>query len=590
MEEKKAVRRRKKKKGLKTAVILAVLLAAGAGGAIFWKMKKEERASASAGKVQTATAAVMDITSELTASSSLSPKDTYEVTSLVEGEVLEALFEEGDVVEKDQVLYRIDASSMDSDLSSAETSLLRARESQQSAQEEYEEASGELSGNTYKASTSGYVKTLYIKEGDKISGGTKIADIYDDSVMKLTVPFLSAEADQISAGSPAVLVLEDTGEELQGTVTVVSSMEETLSGGRLVKTVTVEAENPGGLTALTQATASVGGVSSCEAGTFVPRTETTLSAELSGQGSLEVEALLVSEGTYVEDGTAFFKATDQSAEKYIKTFKDALEAAGDNVENAENKLGNTQDTIGDYTITAPISGTVITKNVKAGDKVTKGSSGNTVMAVIYDLSAMTLSMSVDELDVGSVKAGQTVEITADAAEGETFTGTVTNVSLEGSYSNGVTNYPVTVTMDETGDLLPGMNVDATIILDSAQDALCIPAGALMRGNRVYVKKDTASGQTDQAAPAEEGAESSGETAASRSGVPEGFEAVQVETGIVSDDYVQILSGLSEGDEVYVDPDSGSGSGMAMTMMGPGSMGGGPGNGGMGGGPGGGPRQ
>ena len=207
MEEKKAVRRRKKKKGLKTAVILAVLLAAGAGGAVFWKMKKEERASASAGKVQTATAAVMDITSELTASSSLSPKDTYEVTSLVEGEVLEALFEEGDVVEKDQVLYRIDASSMDSDLSSAETSLLRARESQQSAQEEYEEAAGELSGNTYKASISGYVKTLYIKEGDKVSGGTKIADIYDDSVMKLTVPFLSAEADQISAGSPAVLVL-----------------------------------------------------------------------------------------------------------------------------------------------------------------------------------------------------------------------------------------------------------------------------------------------------------------------------------------------------------------------------------------------
>ena len=125
----------------------------------------------------------MDITSELTASSSLSPKDTYEVTSLVEGEVLEALFEEGDVVEKDQVLYRIDASSMDSDLSSAETSLLRARESQQLAQEDYEEAAGTLSGNTYKASVSGYVKTLYIKEGDKVSNGTKLADIYDDSVM-----------------------------------------------------------------------------------------------------------------------------------------------------------------------------------------------------------------------------------------------------------------------------------------------------------------------------------------------------------------------------------------------------------------------
>lgn len=442
MEEKKVIKKKKKKKGARTAVILALVLASGVGGAFLWKQKKAAGAAKTNDQVQTAKAAVMDITSELTASSSLSPKDTYEVTSLVEGEVLEALFEEGDVVEKDQVLYRIDASSMDSDLSSAETSLLRARESQQSAQEDYNEAAGTLSGNTYKASVSGYVKTLYIKEGDKVSNGTKLADIYDDSVMKLTVPFLSAEAEQIQVGSPAVLTLEDTGEELQGIVTVVSSMEETLSGGRLVKAVTVEVENPGGLTTLVQAAAAVGEASSCEPGTFVPKTETTLSADLSGQGSLEVENLLVSEGASVDNGTALFKATDQSAAKYLETFKDALETAGDNVKNAENKLENTQDTIGDYTITAPISGTVITKNAKAGDKITKGTSGNTVMAVIYDLSAMTLSMSVDELDVGSVKAGQTVEITADAVEGETFTGTVTNVSLEGSYSNGVTNYPV----------------------------------------------------------------------------------------------------------------------------------------------------
>ena len=596
MEEKKVIKKKKKKKGARTAVILALVLASGVGGAFLWKQKKAAGAAKTNDQVQTAEAAVMDITSELTASSSLSPKDTYEVTSLVEGEVLEALFEEGDVVEKDQVLYRIDASSMDSDLSSAETSLLRARESQQSAQEDYNEAAGTLSGNTYKASVSGYVKTLYIKEGDKVSNGTKLADIYDDSVMKLTVPFLSAEAEQIQVGSPVVLTLEDTGEELQGIVTVVSSMEETLSGGRLVKAVTVEVENPGGLTTLVQAAAAVGEASSCEPGTFVPKTETTLSADLSGQGSLEVENLMVSEGASVDNGTALFKATDQSAAKYLENFKDALETAGDNVKNAENKLENTQDTIGDYTITAPISGTVITKNAKAGDKITKGTSGNTVMAVIYDLSAMTLSMSVDELDVGSVKAGQTVEITADAVEGETFTGTVTNVSLEGSYSNGVTNYPVTVTLEETGDLLPGMNVDATIILDSAQDALCIPAGALMRGNRVYVKKDPSSGQTDQTEGTEDGSEEaargqSGGSGQGQSGVPDGFEAVQVETGIINDDYVQILSGLSEGDEVYVDPDSGSGTSMDMMMMGPGGMGGGMegGPGGGGGGMGGGPR-
>ena len=167
-----------------------------------------------------------------------------------------------------------------------------------------------------------------------------------------------------------------------------------------------------------------------------------------------------------------------------------------------------------------------------------------------------------------------MEITADAVEGETFTGTVTNVSLQSSYSNGVTNYPVTVTLDDTGSLLPGMNVDAKIILDSSENALVIPASALMRGNRVYVKKSTGSGKSGS------------------SNVPDGFEAVQVTTGIINDDYVEILSGLSEGDEVYISSDSGSstqtnqmqmgGMGGPGGDMGGGAPGGPDGNGGPGG--------
>ena len=90
MEEKKVIKKKKKKKGARTAVILALVLASGVGGAFLWKQKKAAGAAKTNDQVQTAEAAVMDITSELTASSSLSPKDTYEVTSLVEGEVLEA--------------------------------------------------------------------------------------------------------------------------------------------------------------------------------------------------------------------------------------------------------------------------------------------------------------------------------------------------------------------------------------------------------------------------------------------------------------------------------------------------------------------
>lgn len=596
--------------------------------------------------MSTATVKRTDINSELTASSSLSPKDTYEVTSLVEGEVIEANFEEGDVVEKGQVLYRIDASSMDSDLSSAQTSLQRAKESAQTAQSDYAEETARIAGNTYRSTASGYIKTLYIKEGDKVNNGTKIADLYDDSVMKITVPFLSGEAAEINVGDEAAVTLEDTGEEISGTVTIVSSMEETLSGGRLVKNVTVEVSNPGGLTTDTAASVTVDGfVCSAEA-TFTAKTETTLSVELSGNKSLEIENLLIHEGSYVDKNSDLFRVTAKTAEEYLKEFKDAVESADDNLENAENKLSNTQDNVDDYTITAPISGTVITKNAKVGDKISKSSSGTTTMAVIYDLSTMTLEMSVDELDVSSIKVGQSVEITADAVEGETFTGTVTNVSLQSSYSNGVTNYPVTVTLDDTGSLLPGMNVDAKIILDSSENALVIPASALMRGNRVYVKKSSAStentdtqrnGSSDNAGDADSerknpgdgtqnadsadrqpdaGAEASGSSKGSgtdnsssksngsgksgSSNVPDGFEAVQVTTGIINDDYVEILSGLSEGDEVYISSDSGSSTQTDQMQMGGmggpgGDMGGGVpggpgGNGGNGGGNGSGRRS
>ena len=181
------------------------------------------------------------------------------------------------------------------------------------------------------------------------------------------------------------------------------------------------------------------------------------------------------------------------------------------------------------------------------------------MAVIYDLSQLTFEMSVDELDVRSVQVGQKVQVTADAVEGKTFTGTVTNISLESSQSNGVTNYPVTVTMEEAGELLPGMNVDGVIILEEAQDTLMIPVEALMRGNRVYVQDASVTEQ--------------------QGNVPAGFRAVEVETGLSNDSYVQIVSGLSEGDVVYLDQAS-----QSSTTAFP--MGGMPGGGMPGGGPGG----
>ena len=639
-------KRRKQKKAV--IVLLLIVLAAGGAGWAYVQHQKSVQASAQVSEHRTAMVTRRDITSELSSSGTLAPKDTYSITSLVEGEIIFAEFEEGDQVEKGQVLYQIDGSSMETEIQSANNSLTRAQKTYSSAVKDYQSIQAELSGNTYKATKAGYIKELHLEEGDKIGANAQICDIYDDLVMEIRIPFLSGEAEVIEEGMEAFLTLTDTGEAVSGVVTSVSAMEEVLAGGSLVRYVSIDAANPGGLTAQTSATAMVNGMLCAEEGSFSPKINTVMAADL--ESSVEVETILVQEGQYIEKGTPIFQITAESVEKILKNYEDSIDRAKESMESAENKVESTKDSYENYTITAPISGQVITKTSKLGDNISRNTNNSTVMAVIYDLSALTFEMSIDELDIQKVKVGQKVVVTADAFEGETFSGTVTNVSLQSTASNGVTNYPVTVTMDETGNLLPGMNVDGVIILEEVQDVLSIPVDSLMRGNRVYVKGEApASGDTGNGdrpegsrpqagngekpegdgpqagsgekpegdgsqagsgerpevsrpqAESSEKPESGGPQAEnnkdtnkdternhssserdSTGGAPEGFYAVEVETGLISDEYVEILSRLEEGQEVYVDESSQNNTNMFMM---PGGMGG-PGMGGPGGGMGG----
>ncbi len=531
MEKRSRKKNKKKSRWLTGIFICVVLLLAGAVAV----RRRAKPAGAPAEENRTAQVTRQSITSELSSSGTLAAKDTYTITSLVEGEVIAADFEEGDQVEKGQILYQLDPSSIDSELNTASNSVSRAESSYNSAAEDYAEVQSKWSGNTYKATETGYIKNLYVEAGDKINNGSQIADIYSDALMKLRLPFLREEAALIPVGSQAVITLSGTGEQLPGVVTIVSSMDETLSGGRLVRYVTITVANPGGMTGDMTATAVVGEFSCSEEGSFTVSVDKTMSASISGNSSVEIAGLLVNEGDYVTEGQPVFTITEKSAKDLLESYKNSLEQAEEGLESARNKLESTQDNLENYTITAPISGQVIQKAAKVGDNISRSGNTDTAMAVIYDLSSLTFEMSIDELDIQKVEVGQTVEVTADAFEGETFTGKVTNVSLQSSYSNGVTNYPVTVTLDEAGKLLPGMNVDGTIIIDKAENVLTIPVDSLMRGSRVYVKDDTA--------------------LSADKGVPTGFRAVEVTTGLTNDQYVEILEGLSEGDEVYINQSS-----------------------------------
>ncbi len=527
---------------LVAAIVAGILAARGLGG---------QEASAEA-SYQTAAAEKRNITRSLSSSGTLQPADSYTVSTLVSGEILSDTFEEGDQVEEGQLLYTLDSSG-------ASNSQTQARNSYTQAQTNYEQA---VKAKYPTADMSGTVSEVYVKNGDTVSAGTELMRIVGDNNIYLTGLFPYASPSDFYVGQTATIYINGFAGTTTGTVTAVSSSTVTTSNGLQAVSVQVKAANPGLVTADYTASIYIGNYSSYGQTSINLSASSVVTAEASGK----VTGLSWLAGDTISEGQRICTITGDSVDNSIENAKISME-------NAQSSLENAQETLDDYSITAPISGEVVTKTAKAGDKIEGGSDGT--LCVIYDLSYLEMTMSIDELDISDVAVGQEVQITADAVEGTTYTGVVTKVSVAGTTSGGITTYPVTVRIDETEGLRPGMNVDAEIILESAEDVLAIPSGAVNRGNTVLITADSpsAANAVDQEAP-------------------EGYVYVEVETGISDDSYTQVLSGLQEGDTVaYLQTASGS-DGMAMGAMGMmpsggmGGMSGAPG-GGMGGGPGGG---
>lgn len=130
-------------------IIIIILIIAAALAILINKMRSDrERAAREALSEGINTSAVMrgDVSNELTSSGTLEPKDTYTITSQVSGEVLQADFEEGDEVEKGDVLYVIDQSDISNNVDQTQRNLESAKESYEQAKIEYDEAISDLGG------------------------------------------------------------------------------------------------------------------------------------------------------------------------------------------------------------------------------------------------------------------------------------------------------------------------------------------------------------------------------------------------------------------------------------------------------------
>ena len=489
--------------------VLCVVLAGG-----WWLVRpKDQTVNVDTSYVET-TPQKMDISNTMSGTGTLNPANTYSVKSLVSGKILTGSIEEGDVVEEGTVLYTVDSSD-------ASTKVEQAAITLQQAQRNYDKT---VDRQYVRAEVAGTVSSLKVAKGDEVTSGQEVAVIRDSSRMLLVVEFPAADAAAFSVGQSAQVTLDGTFEVLTGTVTAVTGTDALSTGNLLTRTVTISVKNAGGLTTAQAATATINGVNSIGAATFQYQAERTLTALSAGT----VTAINVQEGSTVNKDDILIQLSGED-------LTEVIQSASETLRGAELSMENMQDTMNNYTITSPISGTIIEKSAKVGDALSAGSD----LCTIYDLSYLEMTINVDELQVSSLKVGQSVQVTADAVKDKTYEGLVTRVSMKGDTSGGTTTYPVTVRIDETDGLRPGMNANAEIVVAQAKNALTVPNAAIVRGNYVLVRQDSPSAVNADASMS----------------APEGYVYVKVKTGVSDDNYTQVTSGLSESDTIAYDPSS-----------------------------------
>lgn len=578
---------------------LIVLIAIGLCAGAFFTYKNVFAAANGKNGVTESTATVVrgDLEVTISGTGTVQPISRYDIVPLVKGKILEAPFEEGASIKEGDLLYRIDDSDLSFNISKSQNGIEKLRINNQQSVES-------LNNLVVTAPVEGRLTNFTIKQGDQVSS-SKIGDIINDRKVIATIPFVKPIVDNIKVGQKATIQAVSEWASAEGTVKSVSSAGTYSLDGSVAYNVEIEFENTGTFV-IEDTTTNVSQVSGSEVRTGTADVKATeirgtvhtssgdatsyytgklsyfSSMSVSAQSSGKVKQVYVKNNEWVKAGQKILELDNDSLNDTV--YKNSLD-----LKDSQLSLDAQKKQLNDYNITSPISGTVIKKLYKAGDTIGTGSNSTTLMTVA-DLSKMIFTISVDELDIAKISKGQKVKVDADALAGESFEGEVTNVAMEGTTSNGVTTYPVEVTVSSPGKLKPGMNVNAQILVENKKNALYVPVAAVTKvGGKSFVtvkgngagtarngtanKEGTAQGDSTGRQPAAQNGEGqqnsqrrsgangqqgnmqrqAGQRTNGSPGTANAGDRVRKEVtiGINNDSFIEIVSGLNEGDVVYL---------------------------------------
>jgi HlyD family secretion protein len=469
---KKSNRRRfklKKKRILISGILIVVLGA----GFLAYRATTNARAS-DASSVQTTTVQRGSLESTLSSSGNTRANQSATVTWQTSGKVSEVALQVGDTIQVDQVLAALDSTSLPTDMMTAKQTLLDAQQAledlldsktqQAEALEAVEEAQQSLATvkQTAAADRSQAQQTLADAQAAlEDAQSTRDKMNYPHSTDKLVIEqaqtqYLLAKADYkdalkaYNAVDQKKLTNPDRVQALNRLVTAEANLKTKLATYNWYMLGYTDTEVAQADAALAVAQANL------------DKAQADWDLVKDNDSSA---AVMLAEAKLADAQRAYERVKDGPSQAEVDAAQAAVDAA--------------QATVDRIQVRAPFTGTITEVDAKTGDLV---SSGDTAFR-IDDLSSIYVDLEISEVDVASLKVGQKATLEFDAIADKTYSGEVTDISLVGSVSQGVVNYPVTVRItDADANIRPGMTASVAIPVDQVDNALIVPNKAIHTSN------------------------------------------------------------------------------------------------------------
>lgn len=472
-------------------------------GAFYFKEDKPET-------YRTASVTKGDIESAVEGSGAVVSSESRKIYSKASSEVLSVLHQEGEFVREGEVLAILDSKAINSQVDAQKIATEQANLSISNIQKQ-------ISDLRIVANESGYISGLAIAEGSYVTTAMQICSIVEQGAFEIVLPFVYNEVNKIQVGNPAKITLVSNFATLDGVVTKVGEMRKLAIGSSQVVDVTIKVNTTGySLTgAQGKGEVLVNGTKqiSADVASFTNVNANIVRAKSTGT----VEKLNVYEGMHVNAGDVIAILSNEDLTVSLKNARLTLQNLKLQSDSMDEQLSN-------YTIKAPVSGTITAQSIEVGDMVAIGSP----VLTISNKDVFEFDIPVDELDIAKLSYDQEVRVTIDAldeTQDNPIQGKITKLPLEGVSTGGVTEYYVTIQIPGDDKIRISMNANAKIITHSKKGVLTVPVDSVTKENgESYVTVVLEDGTTERKL---------------------------VELGERNVSYVEIKSGLKEGEKVII---------------------------------------